>query len=396
MPKYDFKKVFHNINSGDFGNYNDLHYLLDASKELDKLISESFPLDSNKTSINVKGSKELLEAQREIDDKIGKIDIQTSLSNVTFLGLAEKNEVQLSIDLNDGIDPTICTSMYKSLNQFFDIFKMSSYVDYLISNNLEENIKPNIDYLLSKTPNLEKQFRMLIIDNEYFLRGLTSPKYKNYDNNIIIYTILHLLDNMNIEHNTTFQITDFYLTDSDIRLFINQAIPTEIPNVGLVYFGLLVSNNEITEGKVNVELRYHFYDPNKQVSFGCLPKLEEAFIQIQHTSSITNAISKFLSFDDILKQNNIMITYIDALSKVDVLTKDIAYSLLRKIVNDKTQNISKSTKNSVKSLYDSRLIKNTCSLIEGLNIVTNLASNIDEKIALERIYYDLIKEIANK
>nr|WP_302596454.1 hypothetical protein [uncultured Cellulosilyticum sp.] len=393
MSKHNFVETFNNINGGDFANYTDLHYLLDKSKELDLSISEAFPIDSTKISVNVKGSKELLLAQRNIDDKTCKLDIQSALSNVSFLGLTASNQIKLALNSNDDIDPVICTSMYKSSNQFYDIFKMSTFADYLISNSLKEKIKPNIDYLISNASNTEKQFRLLLINNEYFLRGLTSPRYKNYDNSIIIYVILYLLDKLNTENNTSFQITKFYLTDSDIRLFINQSTPSEIPNVGLIYFGLLISNNEITDGKVDIELRYHFYDPSKQTSFGCIPKIEDAFIQIQHTSSIKNAISKFLSFNNIINQNNIMIEYIDSLSKIKVLTDDIAYSLLRKITTSKAPYISKSIKKSFKNLYDTRLVKNTYSIIEALDIVTNLATNIDEKIALERIYYELIKEI---
>lgn len=396
LSKHSYHEYFHNITNDSFATYSELKHLLDPSKELDTLISKTFPLDIDKKIINVKGSYVLLEAYKRIDSNAGKLDIKSTLSSTSFLGLSDNKEVLLSIEHEDGGEPTIAAGIYKSSDQFYDIFKMSTFAGFLIDNNLEENIKPNIDYLLSKFPDLEKQFRLLLVDNNYYLRGLTSPRYKNYDNNIVIYVILYLLDKLNSTGDVSFSITRVYLTDSELKIFITQSKSTSIPDVGQLSFGAMISNNEITEGKINVELRYNFYDPTKDLSFACIPDLEDAFIQIQHASSVENAISKFSLIQQIGQQNNIMLDYITTLSKVKVLTNDIAYSLFKKISQSKKADISKSVKKSFELLYDTKLIKNTYSLIEGLNIVTDLTTNIDEKVALERIYYDLIKEISTK
>lgn len=396
MSKHNYCKYLPNITNGSFATYNELKYLLDSSKELDALISDAFPLSANKNLINVKGSYELIEAYKSIDTNAGKFDIVSTLSKTSFLGLSDTKQAIISISSDDGPDPTIATGIYNSSEQFYDIFKMSTFSDFLIKNQLDETVKTNVDFLLAQFPDMEKQFRMLIIDNAYYLRALTSPRYKNYDNNIVIYVVLYILDKLNSTGDICFSISKVYLTDSELKIFINQSNSTVIPDVGQLYFGAMISNNEITDGKVNIELRYHFYDANKNTSFGCLPDLEDAFIQIQHASSTQNAIAKFSLLEQIAEQNNVMLDYVNSLSNTKVLTRDIAYSLLKKITQSRRPDISKSIKKSVSLLYDTKLVKNTYTLIEALNIVTDLTTDIDEKIALERIYYELIKEISTK
>ena len=396
MAKYISSRSCYSISDGTCGNYNELIHLLNAEqKPLDKFVKDTLPLDSSKTIINVKGSHELLEAYRSIDNEVGKLDIITELKNIVSCQITEDKELLLLFDDSEEGPPISATSLYKASNQFYKLFDMDSYANFLIENNLSSHLESNIQYLLNTFSERKNQFRLLIVNNNYLLRGITSSTYKNYDNNIIIYLILYLTDLLNSKQNTSFEISRFFLSDSSIRFFIEDTIHTVIPGVGTIHFGAMISNNEIKEGKVYVELHFRIVDEDGNNSFGCIPRLDKAFIQVPHSKNIENAIPDFLNFNSILQQRNIMTDFIKALSSVKVLDENIARFLFNKITNSKVSDITQSTKKSFKELYDKDLVKNTYSLIEGLNIVTNLSSVIDEKIALERIYYELLLEIQN-
>lgn len=158
----------------------------------------------------------------------------------------------------------------------------------------------------------------------------------------------------------------------------------------------MISNNELAEGSVRIELHYRFSTSNNKYSFGCLPSLDDPYIVFDHKTSIPKAVEKLTSLKNLIFEKNIMHDYIQELSNITVFTEEIAYSLLKKINQTKNTTISPKFKSTLAQWKSDIFVKNTYSLIEGLNIISNLSETIDDKIALERIYYKLILELVHK
>ncbi|MGR6001442.1 hypothetical protein ACT7C7_26960 [Bacillus cereus] len=67
---------------------------------------------------------------------------------------------------------------------------MGKYGKFCIKNGYRDLLRENIEQLLVKLGEVEKQYRLLKIDNEYCLRGITSLRYRNYDNHLALYLSL--------------------------------------------------------------------------------------------------------------------------------------------------------------------------------------------------------------
>lgn len=387
----NYKKIFP---SDRLANYSELKYLLNIEKfELDRKIKIALPLTHTETTIDIKGSYDLLETFKKIDDV--KYDYIHKLEDVKYLGLNSDDEIILEFSNEDENDDVIqATGIYNFTYDFFKDFEMASYANFCIENNLRGLIDYNATKLLKAFNERERQFRILEYKNERRLRGLTSTAYNNYDNNIIIYIFLYKFHYLNKTLNNKFFISQVYITDSAMKIMIQQEKPERIAGVGNVYYNLLISNNEIRSGKVLFESRYTIQDEdNKSLEFNYIEPMDEAFISFEHHYSSDKALKKLDTLSDVEETKQSMINLIRGLKKAPVLSPNIAHSLFQKIHYSRRKELSKTTKDTAKKLINDDILQNTYSLIKGLNIVTNLAKDIDEKIALERIYYDVIQDI---
>lgn len=374
---------------------SNLESLLDLRKELDRSILEAFPIKSPNAILKVESSNQLLEAYSYIDKCSNKLDIATTFANVKFEGFTRNNEIIFSITPKERASPIIATCILSAANQFFNIFSLRKYAHFLMSEGIFELLEPIIKLMLCKFQDDIKQFRLLRTD-AYYLRAITSNLYRNYDNNIILYVVLNTLHQINSDNSKQLIISNYILDSSQLFLYISTLQPEYIPNLGNLYFGVMISNNELAEGSVRIELHYRFSTSNNQYSFGCLPSLDDPYIVFDHKTSIPKAVEKLTSLKNLIFEKNIMHDYIQELSNITIFTEEIAYSLLKKINQSKNTSISPKFKSTITQWKSDIFVKNTYSLIEGLNIISNLSESIDDKIALERIYYKLILELVHK
>ncbi|WP_202710608.1 hypothetical protein [Sporosalibacterium faouarense] len=369
------------------------HFVRD--RELDKAIKEKFPLhDFGKLTddIDIKGTKDLLDLFDEIDDK--KYDILETLENIEYIGVSHDSEI--IIKFSDDIKGV---GVYNFTFDFFEeLFDMGKYAKFCIKNGLNDLLKENLLKLLEEFKTIEKQFRLLDKNDTTYIRAITSTRYNNYDNHLAIYLILLSLHKLVSEEKISIYVKEAHISDSALRIIFEQEEPIRVEGVGQVYFGFLVSNGEIRDSKFTFEMRYRIIDGDndKGISFAAIPNLEEAVFNIQHSTGVDNVISKLNNINNIHNIKYSMLEYIEGIKKVNKLSDNIIYLMRNKIKYSKLKDLKYETKDNFNILYEKNMINNTMTLIEGFGKINEITTDVEERIYLERIYHDIIKDLVDR
>ena len=377
--------------SGDLSKLGNLKYFLKEERIIDDQIKKEFPISNYgnpEDSLLVRGIIELMHAYETVDQE--KLDLVESLGNIEYLGLADTK--QIILNFKDEITPITATEIYDFTNSFLDdVFHMGKFTKFCIDRDLKDLLRDNIENLLNTLKDTERQFRFLKDEDSYYLRGVTSTKYQNYDNHLAIYLSLLALHSYAKKNNTIFTIEEAILSDSEIKIFFEQEKPIHIPDFGDLYFGAYVSNNEIREKAFSLEMRYKIVN-SKGKSFSGLYSLDDAIFNLAHHTKIENfkeKISNIFNLDD-LKQ--ITLEHIYAIKSADKLTENVLFSLIEKIVRS-TQKLNKSTREKARKMHSERVINSTMTIIEVFNRMSEITTDIEEKLYLERIYHEVIASL---
>ncbi|MEN3134803.1 hypothetical protein ABDI49_31935 [Bacillus cereus] len=369
--------------------FKDLKHLIRES-ELDKLIGETFPLNEydSESNLLINGSKELLLYFEKVDEE--KLDIVEELKNIEYIGLSDDYEIILRFN-NELFDEDFnATGIYDFSYDFLDnAFNMGKFSKFCISNSYNDLLRENITQLFEKLPSLKKQYRLIKNRNEWFLRGLTSTRYNNYDNHLAIYLTLISLHKYSQENQTSFNLEKAYLSDSEIKIFFSQQNPIKIPNLGEIYFGVYVSNNEIKEGTFSLELRYTVVNEHGKSFSG----LSNYVFNINHSTGISNVQEKLSFSDRINELKDINIQHIMSI-KMNKLSDNQLFMIFKKI-HSSTQKLSKEARDKAKDYYNSTLINNTLTIIEAFDKFNEITTDVEERIYLERIYNEVLKELSD-
>lgn len=369
--------------------FKDLKHLIRES-ELDKLIGETFPLNEydSESNLLINGSKELLLYFEKVDEE--KLDIVEELKNIEYIGLSDDYEIILRFN-NELFDEDFnATGIYDFSYDFLDnAFNMGKFSKFCISNSYNDLLRENITQLFEKLPSLKKQYRLIKNRNEWFLRGLTSTRYNNYDNHLAIYLTLISLHKYSKANQTSFNLEKAYLSDSEIKIFFSQQNPIKIPNLGEIYFGVYVSNNEIKEGTFSLELRYTVVNEHGKSFSG----LSNYVFNINHSTGISNVQEKLSFSDRINELKDINIQHITSI-KMNKLSDNQLFMIFKKI-HSSTQKLSKEARDKAKDYYNSTLVNNTLTIIEAFDKFNEITTDVEERIYLERIYNEVLKELSD-
>lgn len=367
---------------------NDLKYFI-RDYELDETIFKKLPLELlGKTDkyLPINGSRELIDLFEKIDAK--KIDITEVIDNIKFNGVTEKNE----IILNFVDDELVASGIYNFTYQFFEeLFDMGKYEEFCFKNNLQDVINENIVKLFEKFKETKKQYRLIEQNQKWYLRGITSIKYNNYDNNIAIYITMLLLSKLSIDRKMGISVKSAYISDSDIKVFFEQDNYKKVDGVGNVYFGVLLTNGEIRNSQFSLEVYYRI--EAKNLSFTAIPELKDSIFSINHTLGIDLLITKVQKIDELINIENSMLTYIKSIKDIKEVSENILYNLMLKITQSRI--LISETKENFKNIYDKNLINNSMTLLQVFDKVDKITIDIDEKIYLQRIYNEIIKDLTN-
>ena len=390
MSKY-IKYGIINNNEGNFqkAKIKELKHFI-RENIVDEEVKEKFPLidlGDSESYLEVIGSRELIDLFEQIDNK--KIDLPEKLSNIKYNGISEDGEIILQFE--NGI---IATGVYDFTYHFFDeLFEMGKYARFCINNNLMDLLEENIHKLRIRFKDKENQYRLIEKDNEWLLRGITSPLYNNYDNHIVIYLVLFLLNRLSIKENIDISLKSAYISDSSMRIFFEQDNCFNVEGVGNVYFGILVTNGEIRNSGFSAEIYYTIVDENNEdVRFTAIQDIKDSIFNIKHNIKVDTLISKVQNISNLLAIEKEMLSYIKAIKDIKTVSDDLIYSLMLKITKSK-QALTSETKKGFKQIYDENLINNSMSLLEVFNKITLITTDIDERIYLQRIYNEVIKEV---
>ncbi|MGE7879900.1 hypothetical protein [Peribacillus muralis] len=390
MKNHIFQVELNGHTNSTPAQFKDLKYLIRDS-ELDKLVADTFPLSDFTPNSNllINGSKELLSYFEKVDEE--KLDIIEELQNIEYIGLSDDKEIILRFNNEEYDEDFNATGVYDFTYDFLDnTFNMGKFSKFCITNSYNDILKENITQLFDKLPSLTKQYRLIKNKNKWFLRGLTSTRYNNYDNHLAIYLTLISLHKYSKEQNTTFNLEKAFLSDSEINIFFSQNETINIQNLGEVFFGVYVSNNEIKEGTFSLELRYTVVNEKGRNFSG----LSNHVFNINHSLGIKNVKEKLSFSDRINELKNITVQHISNI-KITKLTENQLYMIFKKI-HSSTQKLSKEARDKAKDYYDTNLVNNTLTIIDAFDKFNEITTDVEEKIYLERIYNEVLKELNNK
>lgn len=367
----------------------ELDKLIRTEMSLDNTVIKTFPITEfgkDSDELKVSGSKALLEAFYRIDNV--KYDLIYEYKDIKFLGLTEDNEIIFEFEKDD----ITASGVYEFTNDFYDLFEMRKYAKWLMKHELKDLISENLIKLLDKQKDKKKQFRFIKEGETNFLRGFTSTSYKNYDNNLCIYLILLALHKQSKKNKIDFRIEKAYLSDSAFKIYFEQEKPISIEGLGDVYFGAYAANNEIRDTQFSFEIRYKIVDPrDSNIYFSAMPNLNDSVFEIKKNYKVETIQERFHKINRIKEIQDSMIEYIKELKKVSEITTDELRRLYRKITD--SRNFTAGTKSNFTDLYNKNLVQNTYNILQLLNKVYSITTDLDELNYLERIYNEFISEI---
>lgn len=375
---------------------SELDKLLRPDRNMDIAIKEKFSIanfDNPGNTLAIKGAKVLLTEFHFIDIE-QKYDLVEDLSDIEYIGLTDKNQVILNFKKGGN---SSASGIYDFTDSFFDeLFHMEKFAKFCIKNDYEDLIRENVTNLIEKLGSLQKQYRFIIKNGENYVRGLTSNKYRNYDNNIVLFISLLYLHRFAIENKVSFSINHARMSDSAIKIIFEQQKPVRVPGVGKVYFGIVISNSEVKESAFSLEMRYRLVDANDSTkSFAAIPVLKDSIFHINHMTSMGKMEEKVKEVDALKEAQQTMFELIKGIKELGTISDDAIYNLFRKI-KFSHQNFSANTRKNMETMYENDIINNTMSLLQAFDKVNSITSDLDERIFLERIYHELIKEQIQK
>lgn len=393
------------LSSNDFSEETcTLEYLasyLDPEKQLDESIRQEYPIDqfgSGNDELKIVGAKTLL---NEFDNLAAqKYDFLEKYGKVNFLAINEDKQICLRFPNQEKEKDGSCLEahgIYNFFNDFLEPFGITKYIDYCLNHGYQDLITENITQLLSRSSKQIKQFRLLRDkDDHWGIRALTSEGYKNYDNGVVLYLSLLCIHKYALQNKVSFRINEAYLTDSFMHVFIEQTTPIEIPGIGTVYFELAVSNGEIRNYKFQIELRYRIVNTNSEDVLSAISN--EPLFRIIHSAKPTTIRNDLNKFSELNSHKERLISFIKSLVKINTLTNDATYNLLLDLVSSikASKDISSHTKTEFIKFQKEYIIQNTISLFELFGKLKTIHTDMDEKIFIERIFHQVLSDIAIK
>lgn len=371
-----------------------MKYFLNEDKIIDRNIKEQFPIQffgNPEDFLRIQGTKELIEKYDKLDAE--KYDFTAKLSNVEYIGMYHNNE----LILNFPIEKIEATSIYSFKNEFLKEFCIEKYVDFCNKNDCNDLIKENIDKLFEKFSSKEKQYRLLRDrEDNWCIRGFTSDRYNNYDNNIAVYLSFLAVHKYAEMKDIWYHIDRAYLSDSSLYILFEQENPIKLKNIGDLYLGIAVSNGEIRNKTFKFEVRYRVVNSDKKVGFSAI--LNNSIFSIVHSTGISKISDNLNNLIKLDEHTDSIIEFISKLNCMEPLSDDATYMLINDLIDrvSTCSDISKKTKDSYKKVEFNNILKNTLTLIEFLDKANSIDTDIDEKIFVERILHQVMQDYINK
>lgn len=387
MEKHFYTTSYFINESKDYASFEEMNELL-KNNEIDKEIAQAITLiDLFRNGDNaIKGSQNLLEAFRKVDCE--KLDVTCPLSNMEYIKFEMANDKdEIILRFND--ENILATGTYDFTNKFLDdLFRMKKFARFCLSKGYIDILDNDIKKLFKRLNKTEKQYRFIKHDGKWFIRTLTSNRYKNYDNHLIVYLTLVFLDKYSRDKEIQMIVDNSFITDSDIKIMILEENVIDINDEIKLQFGYFASNNELTEGKFELKLRYKVIN-NENKKFKAL---SSAIFDVNHLTSIDKFVKEFDEVKELTKSKNEIIEYVKVINEEE-LSENQIYNVFKKLTHSSVK-IKAETRSKIEQVRDN-LVQSTLNLVDLFDKLDDLTTDVHEKVYLEKIFHDLIKEQKN-
>lgn len=185
--------------------------------------SVKFEIDFIEKECNVEGSKEVIQLFKQIKNK--KYDQDISTQHIRLIGFDDKQQIILGVVDEDNPEEFVSTAkgIYSFSSAFLDdLFCLDKFSGYCFRSDQKDLLIDNIKYLLENSKEIKKQYRFIEgkEDGEVYLRALTSSKYRNYDNNIVLYLSLNAMHQYSKRMKNPVYIDRAFISDSSLVMSV--------------------------------------------------------------------------------------------------------------------------------------------------------------------------------
>ena len=369
-------------------------------KEFQDGVRKSIYLKNDGEKLSIKGSKNVIEAFNEISkNKYDNIVELKDLGTIEFFRGSNnsKYEVKLNVLSNDGSKEisTTAETIYDGSENFLDkLFKINKFASFSLGIDGEEMIKDNIEFVKSKKPDTSFRFRFIEDKDKVYLRAVvTKDRYKLYDNNIILYIALVIIENYSLSNNSKFYVDNFHISDSKLYLSLLSSNPIKLGKGISIDTGIQISNSEISDGSVKFNFIYKINNGRHQFSV-----LRDEVLKIDHgwrTGKIEDELSKI---NDLSELTNGVIKAINIVKLTSKPTNSVLFAIFDNLSKSRSKTLT-SYKGSFESLRNSEeIVNNTVSLLDLFCKVDQIIDDddIDAKTFISSKFNYFIEHFAKK
>nr|WP_315424827.1 hypothetical protein [uncultured Pedobacter sp.] len=289
-------------------------------------------------------------------------------------------------------------AIYDSKAKYFEDFSMSKYANMLFDNNLDDLAEANLEYFrrLSKSNkdfNKHQSYRMVMHDNELFVRGITSLNYKEYGVDFaFVVAVLMLHKYMKQNKGNNYNITFAALNESKLEMIIASSQSKQAGDLGSVRSAISIKTNDLGGGaftltniiKLDVKGSGIYLYPSSK-------KLAQKDISINHgRTSIKTALSEINKAEDFYGYIDYFINELSAIKTIknpEELRKRILIKLSQP--TSSLKNVSKELKELFKNPIKD-VVEDFSKFLEMCKKAEELDINYDLKEKLRVIISEII------
>lgn len=353
-------------------------------------ISESVRQSVDLIPINcsVDGSKEVIQLFKEIKNK--KYDEEISTKEIRLVGFTDKQQIILGFVNRDNPEEIAytATGIYSFDNAFLDdLFCLDKFAGYCLRTNQKDLLIDNIKYLLDNSQAVTKKYRFIEgkKENEVYLRALTSSRYKNYDNNIVLYLSLNAMHRYSEKMKNTAYIERAFITDSSLVMYVKLKNKISLGKRYQVEIGIKISNSEIREGVVLFELIYTIVDKNGMKSTA----IGDSILKVKHSLNMQTVKKRMSILNDLEPLSKDFINGIDEARLVRKLDADQLNVIFNKLAGPRTKGVGSEVKKELNRISND-ITENTYSLLELFNKLETIEASVDDRTYIQRRFSDFL------
>lgn len=388
--------------------FKDLLELLKESK-YEKKIKESLELTSDNEELIIEGAKDLLNKFMKFESNFKKIDLNEKLIDTNFISF-DFNDSKKIRECNLKIGGSRALTVYGTKHDYINLVHLKSFYDACASNegNYNEEINKNLENnflevyeknkkLLGSLSSKNKLYRLISLNDKkgFYLRAICSKSYKNYNNKIIIYLALYMLNKFGKEGHQKLKIEKLFMTDSKLKLIIRTLEPKMLKdNIGKVYPTYEIYNSELGDGAFIISQSYifnfkgeHIYlninDDSKKIIHKCL-----SISHISNIETLIEQVNKGIYISQNYEKDLIELT--TKLYKKNV-SESFLIEVIQSIVNSTKSIITLSTKDKIKNLEAT--VSTSIKIIELLKRIDSITMELEEKEYINYLFYKVLKKL---